>query len=837
MNINNATKSAIENYQAGNLPQVENTCKKILKIDPGNIAAINLLGIIYYQLKNYDSALRYMKKIIALDPNNAQAYYIIGHSMQEKEQPDEAINYYQKALQINPDFADVYYNLGTIFQDKKRNDEAITCYQKALQIDHADVDACYNLGRVLQDKEQFDEAVACYRKALQIDPNLADAHNNIGTILLEKEQFDEAMSYCQKALQIDPNLADAYNNIGIILRSKEQLDEAMSYCNKALELNPGLYKAYHTLGGILQEKARFDEAITCYQKALKLNPGDADVHFGLGSAFMQLGNLKQGWKEYEWRWKTKDFVERSCTREPGNFSQPLWDGSSLKGKTLLIYSEQGVGDEIMFASCFQDVIDQAALCTVECDRRLIPIFSRSLPKAVFVERVKDYDISSSQYPKTDFVIPIGSLPKYVRTDFGSFPQKKSYLIPDAEKVRFWRDRLKTLGEGLKVGLSWRGGMIPKVMRKRSVMLERWIRIFSLSGIHFINLQYGDCAKEIQDVKDKLGVTIHDWEDADPLKDLDNFAAQISALDLVISVDNSTVHMAGALGAPVWVLLPFACDWRWMREFEDTPWYPAMRLFRQGISRNWDEVFDSVCGILEDVIEQGGISSDHWRSSLKYSYMNVTETDAAGPNEQILLSDKKETEKDKYMKAWGMDNRIYARYSPGLELSNQIDFLSFFRTNDVKTVLDAGIGSGKLCKKMIGMGFECYGLDIADNSLDDDLLHLKDKILTVGTLWDGTIFKEKRFDATVCMDVLEHIPTDYIDNVIDNLVGWTKKYLFLQIALFHDHFGSRVGETLHLTVKPKSWWDNKLSGYKIIQDLVLKDDNDVDVYVIYLIEVA
>jgi tetratricopeptide (TPR) repeat protein len=665
MNMNNLIKSAIEYYQAGNLQQAENVCKEILKIDSGNIAAINLLGLIYYQLKNYDSAIHYMKKLTALNPNNAQAYYIIGHSMQEKERMDEAIDYYQKALQINPDFADVYYNLGTIFQDKKRTDEAANCYQKALQINPDDVDACYNLGRVLQDKEQFDEAIAFYKKALQLNPELADAYNNIGIILKEKGQLDEAITYCQKALQLNPELAGTYNNIGIILKEKGQLDEAITcyqkalelnpdfykayhnwgnilqekgqldeaitcyqkalklkpdsadaynnigcilqekgrfdeainYCQKALELNPDFYKAYLNWGNILQEKGRFDEAITCYQKALKLNPGDAYVHGGLSSAFIQLGNLKQGWNEYEWRWRTKG----SPTRDPGDFSQPLWDGSSLKGKTLLIYSEQGVGDEIMFASCFQDVVDQADSCTMECDIRLVPIFRRSFPKAVFVEKVKDCDVPSSKYPETDLVIPSGSLPKFVRTDFGSFPRRKSYLIPDVEKVHFWRDRLKTLGEGLKVGISWRGGGIPYVRRKRSIVLEGWVKIFSLSGIQLINLQYGDCAKELLEVKEKLGVTIHDWEDADPLENLDNFAAQVSALDLVISVDNSTVHMAGALGMPVWVLLPFSCDWRWMREIEYTPWYPTIRLFRQSGPDDWDGVFERVHKTLMEAV--------------------------------------------------------------------------------------------------------------------------------------------------------------------------------------------------------------------------------------------
>ena len=592
MNINNAIKSAMENYQAGNLHQAIIICKKIVKIHPNNINAVNLLGIISYEQKDYESAIRYLKKLINLNSSNAEAYYILGHSLQEKGEADEAITYYQKSLQLNPNFLDAYYNLGTLFQDKKRNDEASSCYQKALQINPNDIDALYNLGRVLQEKELFDDAITYYQRALQINPNLADAYNNIGTILQEKELFDEAMTYCQNALKLNPHLADAYNNIGIILQEKELFDEAVTCFHKALQISPTFYKAYYNLGNSMQEKGQMDKAITCYQKALQLNPNDADVHFGLGVTFLLLGNFSQGWNEYEWRWKTKDFHKRSCYRQPSDFSQPLWDGSSLKRKSILIFAEQGVGDEIMFASCFEEIIEQADECFIECDKRLMPIFTRSFPKGVLIERLKEADICRSKLPQTDMVLPLGSLPKFLRPDFSAFPQK-CYIVPNADKVNVWRNRLKELDTGLKVGISWRGGGISKVIRKRSIKLEQWAKLLSLSGIHFINLQYGECKDELREIKEKLGITIHDWEDADPLKDLDNFAAQIYALDLVISVDNSTVHMAGALGIPVWTLIPFLPDWRWILNREDSPWYPTMRLFRQPTLGDWESVIAKV----------------------------------------------------------------------------------------------------------------------------------------------------------------------------------------------------------------------------------------------------
>ena len=295
-----------------------------------------MLGIISYQLKNYDSAIQFMRKVINLNPTDAQAYYILGHSLQEKGEIDEAITHYQKSLRLNPNIADAYYNLGTIFQDKKQYDEAISCYHKSLEFNPNDIDAYYNLGRVLEEKEEFDKAITCYQKALQLNPNLADAYNNIGVILKEKEQLDEAITYFQKALQLNPNLADAYNNIGVILKEKEQPDEAITYFQKALELSPGFYKAYHNIGGILQKKGQFDEAITYFQKALELNPNDDKVLMGLGSALCGKGQLDEA----------ITYFQKALKLNPNDDKAHLGLGS--------VFHEKGQLDEAI--ACFQKAI-------------------------------------------------------------------------------------------------------------------------------------------------------------------------------------------------------------------------------------------------------------------------------------------------------------------------------------------------------------------------------------------------------------------------------------------------------------------------------------------------
>ena len=476
--------------------------------------------------------------------------------------------------------------------DKKQYDEGIRYYQKALMLNPSLADAYNNIGNALREKGLLDEAITYYRKAIALDPSLADAYNNIGNALREKGLLDEAITYYRKAIALNPSLADAYNNLGNALQEKGLVDEAITYCRKAIALDPSLADAYNNLGNALQEKGLFDEAMIDYRKAIELNPDSETAHFNLAMGLLLSGHYSMGWKKYEWRWKTREFLRKSCLHRPDEFSQPIWDGTSLEGKSLLVYAEQGVGDEIMFASCFQEAIEQAGACTVECDKRLIPIFSRSFPGAEFIRHAEKDDVHGYQLPKSDAVIPMGSLPKFLRADIDAFP-RRSYLVPDADKVEFWSNRFKAIGEGMKIGISWRGGRIPRVIRKRSLALTQWAGLFSLSGVHFINLQYGDSRQELREAKEQMHLAIHDWEDADPLKDLDNFAAQIASLDLVISVDNSTVHMAGALGKPVWVLLSYVpVGDRWSRGTTVPP-YPQVKLFRQTFPGDWKSVISKL----------------------------------------------------------------------------------------------------------------------------------------------------------------------------------------------------------------------------------------------------
>jgi tetratricopeptide (TPR) repeat protein len=582
MDVNKTIKSAIENYQAGNLRQAENVCIEILSEQPNNIDALHFLGILYYQMRNYDFAVEYLEKALKINPNDPDAQYNIGLSFKEKGQLDKAIACYQKALQLNPNFANAQYNLGMVLQEKGDIDEAIPCYQKALQLNPNLSGVYYNLGIISQEKEQIDEAIIYYQKALQLNPNLSDAHNNLGLSLQEKGQLDEALAYYQKALQITPHDSKAYYNMGNTFIEKGHIDEAIACYQKALQLNPSYADAYTNLGNALQEKGKLDEAIACYQNALQVDPNFANAHWNMSLALLLSVNFKQGWKEYEWRWKTKDFKKHCGFHQPSNFLQPIWDGFDIAGLTILIYAEQGFGDIIQFIRYAPFVAQQGAKVIFECPKEL-----KSLVQNVQgISQVIEY---GEQIPQFDTHSPLLSLPLLFGTTLETIPARIPYISADSKFVEKWRDEIQYGNSKLKVGLVWSGNPKNIKFKYKSFPLETFTPVLKLKDITFYSLQKGEAAEQTKNLSEGLNII-------DFTNEINNFsdtAALIETLDLIISVDTAVAHLAGAIGKTVWTLIPYKPDWRWMLNREDSPWYPTMRLFRQSSRGNWESVIAKV----------------------------------------------------------------------------------------------------------------------------------------------------------------------------------------------------------------------------------------------------
>ena len=608
-------EQAFDHHRAGEIEPAVKLYREVLRIDPRHADGLHLLGVAALQQKQYPSAVESIRRAIAEKADRPLYYSNLGAAYREMGNLDEAIRSFHEAIRLSPGLAGAHYNLGlalacigqheeavaalreAVRHDSQftdawsslgsalaacgRHTDAIDCFDRALEIDPAAADVTYNRANALCALGRFDEAIADYRAAIERTPGRFELWNNLGTALKESGRFADALAALRRSLILAPTSAETYNNLGAVYQFQGAGPIAADCYRQAIALDPGLCAAHTNLGNVAADRGQAKTAIAHYEQVLEIDPTSAEANYNRSLELIRSGRWTEGWNSYHWRWK-RNVLRRKI---PG----PEWNGEDLSTRTILVYAEQGIGDEIMFASCLPEVIERSRACLIECDPRLVGLLGRSFPRATVVARPLPIDDAGGS-PRFDVHAAMGSLPKFFRTDEAEFPCRGGYLSVDVDAVEQWRTRFDELGESLRIGLSWRGGAEPDARRKRSTRLEQWQPILSLPGITFVNLQYGDCRDDLAGVKSALGVTVHDWPDADPLTDLDNFADQIAALDLVISVDNSTVHMAGALGTPAWTLLPVASDWRWMLDREDSPWYPSMRLFRQSTPGNWDNVF-------------------------------------------------------------------------------------------------------------------------------------------------------------------------------------------------------------------------------------------------------
>ena len=578
----------------GNMREAYNAYKRAYDILPDHpIVLSNLGNALQLQGKN-NKAVSVLNKAISNDPNYSDAYNNLGNALRDLGDSQGAINSYSRAIEIDRDADDVYNNLGGVLREVGQLEDAINNFIKAIEINPRHKEAYNGLGNALSDQGNIDAAVRSYNKAIEINPRYKEAYNGLGNALSDQGNIDAAVRSYNKAIEINPRYKEAYNGLGNALSDQGNIDAAVRSYNKAIEINPRYKEAYNGLGNALSDQGNLDEAIGSYNNALNIDPNYSDALWNSSLALLSQGIFNDGWKRYEHGRFSKNYPRRIIA-----LPYPLWSGESLGDKVILVTAEQGVGDEIMFASCMHDLISMhPKRIILECDKRLEPIFRRSFP-LVYVagnRNEEDYDWLS-QFDTIDMQVAIGTLPKFFRIDISSFAGGNPYLSVDLLDSKKWKRRFSKAGSRLKIGVSWKGGVNRILQRNRSIELEVLAPVLSLDAF-FVNLQYGDCTDEISKFMHSRGICIHDWDDVNPLINLDNFAAEISALDLVISVDNSTVHIAGALGIPVWVLIPYSPDWRWMTGRTDSPWYKTVRLFRQKNFGDWSDVVDEIYSELQ-----------------------------------------------------------------------------------------------------------------------------------------------------------------------------------------------------------------------------------------------
>jgi Tfp pilus assembly protein PilF len=426
------------------------------------------------------------------------------------------------------------------------------------------------------------EAEQLYRQILAIDAQHADSLHLLGMIAYQAGRHETAVEMIRGAIAINEKGASYHSNLGTVLQAQGKLDEAVASYQRALALRPDLADVHTNLGNVLQAQDKLDEGVACHERAVALKPELAEAHYNLGLAQLLKGDFTSGWRNFERRWQSKDFVTPMRV-----YPQRLWKGENLAPGRLLIWGEQGIGDEIMYAGLLPDVIRTGNRCVLDCDARLKPLFTRSFP---------GIDVVSSNNPEKNpelnisAHLPSGSLPSLFRTSHAAFgATTSSYLIADPVARERFRDSYRD-GRQL-VGLAWYTKNRSKG-RYRSVDLSLFASLFARSDIRWVSLQYGD-HNELENQAAAAGAPLLVDRSVDQFSDVDLFAAQIAAMDMVVTVDNSTAHLAGALGVPALVLLPFVSDWRWLQAREDSPWYPTLRLFRQPKVGDWQSVMQRV----------------------------------------------------------------------------------------------------------------------------------------------------------------------------------------------------------------------------------------------------
>jgi tetratricopeptide (TPR) repeat protein len=576
-------EAGLRHFQSGRLAIAEDRCRRALASDPAHADSLHLLGLVHAQGNRVDLAIDFIAQAIRSNQGNAEYFSSLGNLLALRNQFEEALKSYDLALKLKPDLVNVWIRLGDLLHKQKRDDEAQLAWSHALTLDPAKYEALNSLGNVLLDLRRYEEAAGYFEKAIALRPDLVPAFNNLGLALIHLRRFDDAVTQLGHAIALSPDVPELYSNRGKALKELGRLKEALADYDRAIFLKPGYVHAHGNRGSCLDALARPDEAEVSLRRALALDPDHGDSHWSLAVNRLRAGDLRTGWIESEWRWKAPSLGVTARA-----FDQPLWLGSEpIAGKTLLVHCEQGLGDAIQFCRYVPLLAARGARVILQVDGALNDLLSGVKGVAQCIAR-------ADALPDFDLHCPLMSLPLAFDTTLATIPAETPYIsVP--ENAKDWTD---WLGERTKprVGLVWSGNPNHLNDHNRSVPLQTLLPLFEVEA-EFISLQKG-----ARDRDRALLAQRRDIRDAEPgLASFADTASLMRQLDLVICVDTSVAHLAGSLGKPVWVLLPYVADWRWLTGRDDSPWYPTARLFRQSETRQWDEVMANVRNALRDFV--------------------------------------------------------------------------------------------------------------------------------------------------------------------------------------------------------------------------------------------
>jgi tetratricopeptide (TPR) repeat protein len=600
---------AMSAYRAGNLAEAERLCRKIIASDPQCFDAVHLLavvqaslgqrekaiasydraislrpndaalfsnrGVVLKDLKRFGEALASFDRALAIEPRMPAAHVNRGNTLRALERWDEALESYGRALAIRPNDPGTIHNRGVALYRSGRFDDALASLDRAVALRPDFAEAWADRGIALRATKRFNEALASCDKAIALAPRVAELHDLRANVLLKLMRFEEALASCDHAIALKPENAEPHANRGLILHAMKRLEEALASCDRAIKRKPDFAEAHFICGHVLHELKRPEEAISSYQRTIQIEPDHKNANGHLSHTLLLLGRFERGWKQYEWRKKLDEPMGKA------SFSQPVWSGEEpIDGATVFVHAEQGLGDTLQFCRYAKRVQARGAMVIFSVQRPLVRLLKSLDPG---LEIVGD----GSPPAAFDYHCALMSLPLAFGTDARNVPAEVRYLGSEVPRVEKWKRRVGDAG--FKVGVCWSGLTIGAGTEK-SFLLNDLYSISKLPEVRLISLQKGDAADQLNSAPEGMNIeNFGDELDAGTDAFLDT-AAIMEGLDLIITADTSVAHLAGALGRPTWVALKHVPDWRWGLEAEVTPWYPAMRLFRQKSRDDWKGVF-------------------------------------------------------------------------------------------------------------------------------------------------------------------------------------------------------------------------------------------------------
>lgn len=566
--------------------------KKAIEIDSKYAEAFANMGCSLSALHKYEDAIFTIQSAIDINPNLVDAWGSKGQAFYALERYEEAIKCYEIAIELNPKYAVAWFDKGIAFSKLKDYTNALSCYDTALSIEPNLYKAWICKGEIFNRLKNYEAALCAYDAAIEIDPQAFEARCDRGITYNNLKQFDNALYEFEQALKLKADSAIIWMHKGGSLSGLKNWEQAVRCCERAIEIDPNYYEAWCNLGLILMNCGHEERAYESYQKALSINPVGCEVNNNLGGYYLGKFKFKKGWQGIEYRFECLGVDHKGLVT-----TKKRWDGAPRDNR-LFIWSEQGVGDQILYASMFREIEGYPQRVTVSTDKRLISIFERSFPKIKFID--KDIVYAEDNY---DEHMPIGSLGSFFRDTLQDFIENsKPYLSVDLitpSQLRF----IDSLGPGLICGISWRSSKNTYADQK-SIPMEKFMNLLQLNGLHTVNLQYGDIANDLNVMQSNLKCSPIVVEGLDAYNDFDGLLSLINACDVVVTISNVTAHLAGALGKETLLLLPHTVGkfWYWSNHNGHSLCYPSVKIFQQVKQDCWDYPIQEVKKYLQNQIE-------------------------------------------------------------------------------------------------------------------------------------------------------------------------------------------------------------------------------------------